>query len=180
VASGKLGTVTAAFGTTGPERRLRNVAVVLLALAAGLFVLGTGIERNRHREPAAAVSVESHEDAEEPTAPAEGNERPGAAYAGEEAEATIFGVQRESTGLVVIAVITLLALAAFVLARPGRPTWVLVGLGATTFAAFDIVEIVHQVNESAPGLVALAATIAAAHVSVGAISVQGLRLRPQR
>lgn len=154
--------------------RTRSAAIILLAAAAGLFAIGTTIEKNRdhHDQPAATAETGGAHDGARETAEHREAEQRGAHTEGESEESKGLDTDRESTGLVVLAVLASLALAALVWRRPQRLVWIVVGLVAVTFAVFDLAEVAHQLDESATGLAAVAALVGAAHLAVAAIAAR--------
>ena len=132
-----------------------------------------------HTEPAAAHAAET------------GGEPAGAHSEGGASEATtsgetghvesateraererLLGIDVESTPLVVLAVLGGLALAALAASRIGVRrgfllTVVVIGLA---WAALDIREVVHQLDESRTGVAIVAMAVAALHLAVAAIS----------
>jgi hypothetical protein len=84
----------------------------------------------------------------------------------------LFGVHVEATPLVVLAVLAGLALAALAASRIGLLrgfllTVVVIGLA---WAALDIREVIHQLDESRTGVAVVAMAVAALHLTVAAIS----------
>lgn len=157
--------------------RRRLAAIVLVVVGASLFALGTSIEKDRHHdEPSvnAEAQGDSHDEAGES---AEQREAEGADEHSEanESEGKILGIDRESAGLVVLAVVALLALAALLWQRPSRGLWLAVGLMALAFAIFDVAEVIHQFDESDSGLAVLAALVALAHVGAAAVAPTAVR-----
>jgi hypothetical protein len=155
--------------------RRQLAALTLLVLGAALFAIGTSVEKNRHHsEPAAATQVsESHTEGGESAEQHQAETSAGHSEAS--GEGKVLGIDRESTGLVVLAVLVALALAAALWKQPTRAVWLIVGLVALAFAVFDVAEIVHQLDESAPGLAAIAVAVALAHASTAGISAVELR-----
>ena len=156
--------------------RRQLAAIVLLVIGAALFVIGTSVEKNRHHDepPASAEAGGSTSEAGES---AEQHQAEGTAGHSESSgtEGKILGIDRESTGLVVLAVLISLALAAALWKQPTRVVWVIVGLVALAFAVFDVAEIVHQLDESAPELAAIAVAVALAHAGTAGIAAVDLR-----
>jgi hypothetical protein len=153
--------------------RLRPLAIALLVIGTGLFVIGTSVEKNRdHDGPtSAATTVETHSDGGEST---EEHAAEGPAPHSESsasAEGKVLGIDREATGLLVVAVLVSLALALLLWQRPSRAVWTVVGLVAVAFAVFDIAEVIHQLDESASGLAVLAAAVALAHGGTAGVAV---------
>jgi hypothetical protein len=155
---------------------LRRWLAVLIVLSAGLFAVGASIERNKsgesgHNEAKAAEPSpaesggETHSESGGETHAKSGGE------AHSESSEDIFGINPESTGLVIAAVVAavLLAAAVWLSALP----LLLLGVMAfgLVFAVFDVREVVHQVNESREGLVVIAAVLAVIHLSVSALAV---------
>lgn len=146
---------------------MRLAAIALLVAGAGLFAAGTSVERGRHHdEPATGTALaEAREQAETHDA----------AERGTSDEGRILGVDREATGLVILAVLASLALAALLWRRPVREVWLAAGLVALAFAVFDVAEVVHQLVESDAGLATLAALVAVAHAATAGIAATALR-----
>lgn len=154
-------------------RGLRLAAIALLVAGAGLFAAGTSVERGSHHdEPATGAALaEARGDAEA----REQAETHDAAERGTSDEGRILGVDREATGLVILAVLASLALAALLWRRPVRAVWLAAGLVALAFAVFDVAEVVHQLVESDAGLAILAALVAVAHAATAGIAATALR-----
>jgi hypothetical protein len=189
--------------------RPRALLAVLLAVSGVLFLIGSTSERH-HRahetllvapttespaakaaksggESAAAKAAESGGEA----APAKSVESGGesaAAHAAEspahrssEVGARILGVDTESLGLSILAVVAsaLLAIAVVAGVLP-RPVLALTALFGAVFAAGDIREILHQIDESNGGLAAIAGVLIALHLVVAALALALLgRGRPR-
>jgi hypothetical protein len=87
-------------------------------------------------------------------------------------DATLLGIDPESTPLIVIAVLAGLALAVLTATPVGtnRPFLLLVVAAAVLWAALDVRELVHQIDESRAGIAALAATVAVLHLAAAAIA----------
>jgi hypothetical protein len=135
---------------------LRTAIVGLIVLATIGLVVGTTIERNSeesHTEtPAAAHSEGSGE------ARADGGETHG--------EFQPFGIDIEAVPFIVLAALASLAMAAAVWTRP-RSLIILgvVALAMVLFAALDVREVIHQIDESRTGLAVLAGLVAALHLA---------------
>jgi hypothetical protein len=91
----------------------------------------------------------------------------------EEPSERLLGVDPESTGVLAIAVVVSLALAALV--WRGAAPWLLalVAVVMAVFAALDIREVVHQIDESRAGLALLALLVAALHLAAAALAARG-------
>ena len=92
-------------------------------------------------------------------------------HAAEHSPETVLGVNPEATGLVVTAVAVSVLLAALILTVGSPLLAAVVALVMLAFIALDIREVTHQLNESHPGLAALAATIALLHLAAGAVAL---------
>jgi hypothetical protein len=163
--------------------RLRATVVLLLAGSGVLFAVGSTVERSQHHaehHPAAAeVSGENGsapEAAGESEGESSGESRPAettkpAAESHGEAGARILGVNTESVGLSVIAIVASLLLALIVwLGRWPRVALVAVAAFGLVFAAGDVRELVHQVAESNVGLAVIAAILIVLHLAVAALA----------
>lgn len=164
---------------------LRWTLVALLVASTALFAVGVIAERSStdtHTEPAAAHAAETGgESGEAAGAHSEGggSEATTSGKTGHAESATehaererLLGVDVESTPLVVLAVLGGLALAALAASRVGLRrgfllTVVVIGLA---WAALDIREVVHQLDESRTGVAVVAMAVAALHLAVAAIS----------
>jgi Flp pilus assembly protein TadB len=172
--------------------RLRWTLVALLIASTALFAVGVIAERSDADEHAKAENAEVRADGEETphaeneaASDAEGlheeGEAPGskATHADEEDEA-LLGIDLESTPLVVIAVIAGLGLAALAATGIGRlPGFLLiVAVIALAWAALDVREVLHQLDESRTGIAVVAMIVAALHLAVASISGRLARQRP--
>jgi len=170
----------------------RVMLVLLLVAATALFVVGVSIEKSSgdtYDEASAAATEqgggaetgdehagESGEAAESGRAAqsgeagetAEGHIEPAAGKASEEDE-TLVGIDLEATGFVALAAAVSLAVALAVWLRPG---WALllavVVVVMVAFAALDVREVFHQVDEDDGGLALLAGVVAALHLATAA------------
>jgi hypothetical protein len=148
-------------------RTHRRTLIALLLASTAAFLVGVLAERSSddgHDKPTAVVREEAEgiqTEAAGETAPDE-----------HQAEARLVGIDPESTPLLVIAVAAGLGLAALTASRVGgaRPLLVVVALVALAWAALDIREIAHQIDESRGGVAAIAAAVAALHVGAAAIA----------
>jgi hypothetical protein len=146
---------------------VRWTLVALLVASTALFAVGVIAERSSrdtHTEPAAAHAAETGGESGEPA----GAHSEGAAHAETE---RLFGADVESTPLVVLAVLAGLALAALAASRFGLARGFLftVVVVALAWAALDIREVVHQLDESRTGVAVVAMAVAALHLTVPAI-----------
>jgi hypothetical protein len=144
---------------------LRLALVALLIASTALFAAGVIAERSQTDDHAEPVSAQAHESGESATEP-EG------AHA-DEREA-VLGIDIESTPLIVFAVIAglgLAMLAATPLAR--RPTVRLtIAAIAAAWAALDVREAVHQIDESRTGITILAVAVALLHLAAAGLAAR--------
>jgi hypothetical protein len=176
---------------------LRLTLIALLLVSTAAFLVGVLAERSsddKHHDSAAVVQDDaegSHDEAAEASeaGDAEANE----AAEGREgqhgepsdkgeaapretgehhAEARLLGIDPESTPLLVIAVAAGLGFAALAASRMGtsRAFLVVVALAALVWAALDIREIAHQIDESRSGIAAIAAAVAALHLAAAVVA----------
>jgi hypothetical protein len=153
----------------------RLITAALLIASAAAFATGATIEhrtasseshRVRHEQrPETGTAGENPADAEG----AASSER--STHAAENSSETLFGINPEATGLVVTAVAVSVLLAALILTVSSPLLAAVVALVMLAFTALDIREVTHQLNESHPGLAALAATIALLHLAAGAVAL---------
>lgn len=155
------------------QRRRRSFCALILVVTTALFVIGTASEPDAHDETTASVPGHANESDGEHTE--EGESAEAQAEEGEGGESRIFGIDRESNGLIAAAVIVSLALAALVWFRPRREVWGAVIVVALAFAVVDVDEVRHQIDESASGLALLAAGVAVGHLLAAGVAVAGAR-----
>jgi hypothetical protein len=168
-----------------PTRHWLAAMAALLILTAGLFAIGVSIERSHHHESAAehpiadATSTETAAagEAGEATRGNEATEHHLAASAtaerpAEHAEATerVFGVNPESTPLVVLVSAASVTLAAALWWRPDRRMLLAVAAFNAIAAAFDIAELAHQIDISDTTVATFAALVAVGHLIVIALA----------
>ncbi len=164
---------------------LRWTLVALLVASTALFAVGSIAERSStdtHTEPAAAHAAETSGESGEPAgAHSEGGaseattsgETEHVESATDHAERErLLGVDAESTPLVVLTVLAGLALAALAASRIGlaRGFLLAVVVIGLAWAALDIREAVHQLDESRTGVAVVAMAVAALHLAAAAIS----------
>ena len=106
----------------------------------------------------------------ESTAHSEGTSTEASGHSGTSEK--ILGINTESTGLVTVVVALSVALAVLVLVRARREMFLVVAGFATLFAVFDIVEVVHQINNSRAGIATIAAALLLIHVTAALLSAQ--------
>jgi hypothetical protein len=173
--------------------RLRLTLIALLLLSTAAFLVDVLAERSsddKHHQSAvvhdeaegahneAAEAGEAGDAAAGEAAEGRDGEHGEAADRGEaapgehHAEARLLGIDLETTPLLVIAVAAGLGLAALAASRVGtsRAVLVVVALAALVWAALDIREIAHQVDESRSGIAAIAAAVAALHLAAAAVA----------
>jgi hypothetical protein len=156
----------------------RALLVALLVASTVAFVVGVSIERSSadtHAEPAAATQGgEGGESSAEHAAEAgadEGHAETARRETDEGASESFFGVDYEATPFVALVVLFSLGLAAAVWLRP---RWALllgaVAVAMVVFAALDVREVVHQLDESKGGLALLAGVVAVGHLAAAALA----------
>ena len=163
--------------------RLRLTLVALLAVSTVLFAIGVIAERSdsdTHAEPEAAAHVDessehegAHDEADESSASASVEQ--GRGESGSESESDderLLGVDLESMPLLVLAVLAGLGLAVLAAGRIGRLRWFLLAVAviALAWAALDIREVVHQIDESRTGIALVATAVAVLHLAAAAVS----------
>ena len=172
---------------------LNRWLALLIVVSAGLFAVGAAIERNKsgesgHKEAQSAQSSASESGSETHTGGggessyeggggAAHSESSGKASSTETAGEThsessekIFGINPESTGLVIAAIVAAVLLAVAVWFSPFSVVLLALIAFGLVFAVFDVRELVHQVNESRAGLVVIASVLALIHLAVAAIA----------
>jgi F0F1-type ATP synthase assembly protein I len=165
---------------------MRPVLVVLLLAATALFAVGAIAERSQVHEPtgaevhttgeAAGESPAVHQQEQTETS-GESNEAHANGAAAEthtEASETVLGVNVESTPLIVLAVLVGLGLAALVASRFGRSPAVMIAVAliAIAWAALDVREVVHQLDESRTGIAAIAIAVAVLHLAAALLAAR--------
>jgi hypothetical protein len=150
--------------------RLPVVLVALLVIATAAFVIGVSAERSQgetHTDGGSEVRTEGAESGGEAHA-----ETTAGAHADEGKTETFLGVDYEAVPFIVLAAAFSLALAAAVWLRPASvPLLALVVVAMVAFAALDVREVVHQLDEDNGGLALLAGVVAALHLGVAAVAL---------
>ncbi len=152
-------------GLSGRTGRL--LVVVLLLLATAAFGIGVAIEKSEegdHAEPAAAAHDEAGEDAGAASAEATPAE--------EDEEETIFGIEAESTPLVIVGLVLSLVVAGAVWLF-GRWRWML-AVSALFCLAFAILDGIEASRKWGDETTIAALAIAALILHAGAALVAGL------
>ena len=156
----------------------------MLIGGAALFTIGVAAERHatgHHAdstiEAAIPAAVSSDADGGEGTAQ---TETPVSETVGhsEISGETVLGVNLESNGLVVFAVVISMALAVLTGLRSRHSLLHATLVFALAFAVFDIAEVAHQIKESRGGLATLAGTIALVHLATTGVAGQRARAEP--
>lgn len=150
----------------------------LLIAGAALFAIGVAAERNATDSHTGTTTETAHTEGttqeesvgeETPQTEESATEESGHTESSSE---TVFGVNLESTALVIVAAIASVALAALTWRWNVRPLLLATATFAAVFAIFDIAELVHQVQESRTGIAALVAIIAALHTGAALVAQQ--------
>jgi hypothetical protein len=161
------------------DRLLRLVLAGLLLAAATVFVIGVAVERNqgdRHTE----ASPGTTEGNGETGGHVEGGAEPVAGETTETSTEKLFGIDTESTPVVAAFVAVSVLLAAAVLLSGAPALLAIVALFGFAATAFDIREVIHQIDESRETVVAQASITAGLHLLVGLVAVAGLLAPPTR
>jgi len=173
---------------------VRTLLVALIVASTVGFVVGTTVERNQgeeraettqttpRSEPERSVTEGSSEE-QHADESAEGATEESAAGASEEGhvesseESRPLGVDIEAVPFIVLAALGSLALAGLAWARPSwLPGLVAIAAAMTLFAALDVREVIHQVDESRTGLAVLAGIVAALHAAAGLVAALMIRV----
>lgn len=170
------------------DTRMRAILALLLVATAVLFAIGTSIERsqrNSHNEKAAStesVGQSTGSTGEAGSGESGGEQKSSTETAGKtdasaaktevkgEAGQKLFGIDTESVGAMIAAVAVSLGLAAAVWFRRERWwLWLTVAFGIV-FAAGDVRELNHQMNESRTGVALIAAILIATHLLIAGLA----------
>lgn len=160
----------------------RGLAALIVA-ATIVFAIGVAIERSQESDQGSGAEV-SHVEGESAEGTVEGESAEAGHIDGEtsaedshsDSSEELLGIDPESVGLVIVAVIVSLALAVAVWLRPDLPGLPLVvALAMLAFAALDIREFIHQLDESRTGLAVLVALVTLLHAGAASMAFQLLR-----
>jgi hypothetical protein len=154
--------------------RLHWLLSLLLLLGAALFTIGVIAEhagRDEHHEPAATVEDTEHSESEEH---AEGSGAVSAEsdHADESDEGELFGLNVESSPLVIAAVAASIVLAALTWRFNMRTLLLTTAVFAAGFTILDGAEVVHQFSEHRIGIAVLAIVITAVHLGAAVVAEQ--------
>jgi hypothetical protein len=150
--------------------RLRAALVLLLVGSGLLFAIGSTIERHQHHNEQPAATAENGESGE---SGGESGSEGGTEHVEKshvEAGVKILGVNTESLALTIVAVVASLLLALAVWLRRWPPILLLVAGFGLVFAAGDVRELVHQLDESNAGIAVIAAILIGLHLAVAAVA----------
>ncbi len=159
---------------------MRTVLAALLVAATALFAVGAIAERSQAHETTAAdvhtagESPAAQEQTETSGESTEAHENGVAVETYTEASEAVLGVNVESTPLIVLAVLVGLGLAALVASRFGRSPGVMIAVAliAIAWAALDIREVVHQLDESRTGIAVIAIVVAVLHLAAALLAAR--------
>jgi hypothetical protein len=165
----------------GRSHRLSLLAAVLFAVATVFFVWGVFAERSGHRDeskskPSATSESVGNGETDEEHAREQGHSEVESAETQAEREYRPFGIDLESTPLVVGAAVVSLALAVLVVLRRRRAIVVAVLVVAIGFTALEIVEAVHQADVNERGLLAVALLAGLLHATAALVAARVLSL----
>jgi hypothetical protein len=160
-------------------RTAARVAAALLVVTAVLFVIGVTQETGDQHAESTEATPDNRPDAGHGGESAEQREAEGHADVAEGAgeERQVFGVDPESPGLVSVAVVVSIAIAAGLWFTDKRALAAVAAVFAVLFAVLDVAEVSHQHDDGRDGLAALAIAVAVGHV-VAALSSGSAALRP--
>jgi hypothetical protein len=151
---------------------LRGALAALIVAATAAFVVGVAIEHGResgHHERSASEATSEPGEAHSETGEAASVAEHRSAEPREELRP--LGVDVEAWPFVAVAAVASLALAAAAFSRPRAVVLLaLVGAAMLAFAALDVREVVHQLDDDAGGLALLAGTVAALHLAAAAVA----------
>lgn len=162
----------------------RVLLVALLVVSTAAFAVGVSIERSSgdtHSETPAvdessSATGESGEEAEghaEGGAGAQAHVDEGGGAGEESNSETLLGIDLEAAPFVALAAAFSLALAVAVWLRPTRALLLAgVVVAMVAFAALDVREVFHQLDESKTGLAVLAVTVAALHLGAALVAAR--------
>jgi len=91
---------------------------------------------------------------------------------------TVLGIDLESNALIIVAIALSLALAVLTWLRNRRSLLLATMAFALVFAAFDIAEVAHQLNESRSGLAIFVAAITLVHLATALVAEQRATTAP--
>lgn len=153
---------------------LRAVLEGLLVVSAVLFAVGSTIERHQRGHESAATHHESSGESGGETGTAAPHP-----VTHRETGVTILGINTESVGLEIAAIVLSLVLAAtaWLLRRRLVWLWLVVIAFGLVFAAGDGRELVHQITESHAGIAAIAAMLIVLHLAIAGTAAILLRRR---
>lgn len=159
------------------SRRLPLLVVLLLVVSAALFAVGTAIEHSQraHHDVHAVASpvAEGGETSAEQTTNGESS---GSVATTETHSEKIAGVDPESWPLSGLAIAVSLLIATGVYRHRGR--WLAAAVGfAILFAAGDLRELVHQIQESRTTVATIAGILIALHLLIAAAAASAIRHR---
>jgi hypothetical protein len=159
--------------------RLRALLAGLLIVSATLFAVGATLERHQHAENAGGTTAAGthHESPSESSGKSSG-ESSSAQHS--ETETKLLGINTESVGLEITAILLSLGLAVAALLLRQSLVLVAVIVFGLAFAAGDVRELAHQL-ESRPGLATIAAVLIGLHLAVAAVAaVLAIRRTPDQ
>jgi hypothetical protein len=161
-------------GRAVPLIAVNRLLGILIVAATIAFAIGVAIERSQEsgEEGGVEASQVEGESAEAGEVEGEASEAEHDADSGEK----LLGIDPESVGLVIVAAIVSLGLAAAVWVRPDlRGLLLLIALAMAAFTALDLREFVHQLGESRTGLALLVAVVTVLHGGAAVLAVRQLR-----
>jgi len=166
--------------TVGEISQARWLLSSLLIAGAALFAIGVAAERSAADTHTEATDTEhsstEHSSTEESSTDEESSNA--ATSGAEPSKETLFGVDLESTALVIVAAAASLALAVLTWRSNARLMMFATVAFTGVFAALDMSEFVHQIKESRAGIAALAAVVAGLHIAAALVAEQRAATSP--
>lgn len=154
------------------RNRLLLLVSVLLVVSAGLFAVGSGIEHGQTNENQPEATVHHSESSSETSQESShGTEAPTHVHRSSE---KIAGIDPESWPVVALATAASLLLGGAVYRRRSTRWLLAAAVFGLLFAAGDVRELVHQLDESRTALAVIAGVLIALHVLVAAVAAAGL------
>lgn len=174
------------IGPASPTMLSSRLLATLITIATALFIVGVIIERSQPGQHTGERVEQSHQTTESHSEEGggEGEGSHATSAPSEPAQETheeprLLGINPESTPLVVLASIASLLLVAAVLRWPNTAALLaLVALAMLAFAALDVREVVHQLDEDHTGIAILAAIVAALHFAAAGVAAMQTRAHP--
>ena len=161
----------------GASPSLRALLAGLLVVSAILFAIGATLERHQRGNETTAAT---HQEGSGGESGESGGEGASHTETHGEKGVTLLGINTESLGLEIAAIVASLALAVAVWRLRQRLVLLAIIAFGLVFAAGDVRELAHQINESHAGIAAIAATLIVLHLVIAGTAAVLLGRRPDR